>query len=602
MSLHSKSILRITEIASIISGFLDRRDAARLGRTNHRFFEIAMPVAWKHVHGAVQIFKLVKGCNISKSTSEVDDESDDEAHEVTCINLPSSIEEEDLSRLKIYGPLVKSLEVFGNPGNELHYAVFNASALLSYTEHNQLLPNLQRLNMTAKTSLRVAYYFWFRVFASRSTLQVCPVPSPPYHSLPYFPLHIASSLIKDALGKCLRLDTIGLFVLDDSLSSFDHPLEHLAFDGTEQPLAPVLAEAKTLVNVSGSSMLLEGDIFSSLGKLPNLTRLEVFYSHDLDDEEDASSEIAEEVEEGAFPQLRYFALYSATQMNVESVWQISNFFPRLTTLVVELNFRVTPSGESWVQDTFIPLLCKGSPQLIHLTIRFQITREELSKSLFIFRLTKDNLVALAALPLTTLILTKTRFDCDDPVKAAVLAWPAIEIFKLPSQTVDFEELFHFAMHMPRLRDLNIEINMASLPETLDLGRLNQSRHPALQWLDSGFNDLHKLESEQVRVLYRFLKTLFPNTRFIGHTLNFPDLLMPRQKDYVSIRLLNEVGVLGCAGGPSSTAGLIADVDKAIYSIWNERDRIFSFSETGLLVGKLMEEDPKVASLMETMIS
>ncbi|QRV95511.1 fanconi anemia group M protein [Ceratobasidium sp. AG-Ba] len=590
MIYRSKSVLRIPEIASIVSGFLEPRDAARLGRTNRHFFEIAMPVAWKHVESVVQVFKLVEGCTISH------DKGDDD-EEVTSIDLPLSISEKELTRLKIYAPLIKSLEVFGNPKDEVDYDVFGASTLLAYTESHVLLPNLQQLSMNTDDSDRIAYYFWFRVFASPSLITVCPIVTSPYRYLPYTALHVASALVKEATEKCPQLETLGLFVLDDSLSTFDDTLEHLAFDGSEQPLAPILAKAKQLVEVLGSSILLRNDIFLSLGELPRLARLEIFYEHDEepeDDEDEPSLQHAVRIEQDGFQQLRHFGLHNATQTNVQLVWGISGFFKRTTSLVIEFNSCMTPSGESWVQSTFIPLLCEGSPHLNHLTIRFQLTREELPNSLFTFKLTEDNLAAMANLPLVTLNLAKTRFECDDAVKSIALAWPALEELNLPAQPVNFDELCYFAQYTPRLQDLGIELKLASLPQKPDLDRLKELRHPVLKQLESSFNDVHKFEPEQACALYRFLKGLFPNARLSCRVQTLIDLLLPGQKDRISIMLLNSVPTLVYIIATSSGVSLgSVEEDGPIQVMWHEREKLYYPS---------LKVDPTINSLLKDIAS
>jgi hypothetical protein len=73
-----QSDILIDELAALICTFTRPQDAVRLAATSRYFFELAIPIAWKHVEGVTQILKLVSGSRIYMYKDE--DEID-----VTCI-------------------------------------------------------------------------------------------------------------------------------------------------------------------------------------------------------------------------------------------------------------------------------------------------------------------------------------------------------------------------------------------------------------------------------------------------------------------------------------------------------------------------------------
>lgn len=62
--------LQIPELALMIFKLVDKRHAARLGRTSRKLFSSFMPLAWRNVSGATQIFSLILGTHIFRRFKE----------------------------------------------------------------------------------------------------------------------------------------------------------------------------------------------------------------------------------------------------------------------------------------------------------------------------------------------------------------------------------------------------------------------------------------------------------------------------------------------------------------------------------------------------
>ncbi|KAG8740406.1 hypothetical protein FRC10_004357 [Ceratobasidium sp. 414] len=450
-----------------------------------------MPVVWEHVDGVVPIFKLVDGCEISYYQDRND-------FEVTSVNLPNILSDGSFVRLRVYSSFVKSLDIFGKKAG-IHYGMTNASTLLSYTDHHELLPNLRKLT-TNEFSFMIAYFFWFRVFASRSLLEIRPIVLK-YTDIPFVPVPVISAFVESVLQRCPLVHTLGLFARNGSLDELDHDLEHLAFTGNTGPLHQALVQVKTLVNVSGSAMLFDRDIFTALGKLPLLTRLEVRYERDDDDDESPLKPT--HVEDGAFPSLRHVVLSNVTDSDIGFFWNMPTLAKRLTTVDITFHHDPADPRHHWVRRDFVTMMCHNSPKITDLRFDFLfdfIPEDENPPPMF--KLTEEIFQAISGLFLTKLDLSRTRLGFADGIRRLATAWPEMEVLKWTAQHVTLEELCLFAEHMPRLRHLALEIKMVPLAQDLDLECVSTFRQPVLRILESGFHRLCEFTPKEGCRLYQ----------------------------------------------------------------------------------------------------
>ncbi|KAG8725270.1 hypothetical protein FRC09_004042 [Ceratobasidium sp. 395] len=516
-----------------------------------------MPVVWGHVEGVVPIFQLVEGCSISNYQDHND-------MEVTSINLPDILPEDSFTRLRVYSSFVKSLEIFGSrPG--IHYAMTNAPVLLSYTDHHELLPNLSKLTMDIQYSWMIAYFFWFRVFASHSLREIRPLVRR-YDGIPFVPISVASSLVMSVVQRCPPVDTLGLFVRDDLLGESDHDLEHLAFVDNSEPLAQVLVQAKTLVNVVGSALLFDPTIFAALGQLPLLARLEVRYGER--DEEEMPITLPTHIEAGAFLSLKCVVLFNVTDADIGFFWRQPLLVKNLMTIQITFHNDLASPHHRWIQQELVPLISRNSPKINELAFDFEVdTMLEDENAPFMFRISEETFGTIMGLSLTKLDLSRTRLNLPEGIARLATAWPKMEVLRWTAQHVTLDDLCLFAQHMPHLRELALEIRMAPLPEEFDFDRIASVRRPALQTLESGFHRICELTPQQGSRICQYLRQVWPNMRFTTRADLWRDDTPARKMDLKVLDLLNNPSVSVSRGGAPPDSGEPLSTEEAVQIIW-----------------------------------
>ncbi|KAG8731741.1 hypothetical protein FRC12_019597, partial [Ceratobasidium sp. 428] len=322
-----QAVFNTTELAALILSFARPRDAARLGLTNRFLFDISLPFAWEHVEGVTPIFKLIQSCEILRKPDLGD-------LEIIEVNLPSQLSQEHLSRLQIYAPFIKRLDIYGDGLEENdNYTVTNTSSLLSYTEGYDLLPNLETVTLNTDYGWNAAFLFWFKFFASKSLLEVRIV-TLDHSEVPFICVPFGTCLVEYATRRCPRIKTLAILFEDEEPDHLAHPLEYLASIGPEELLPHALSQAKTLVSLTGSVILFEPDIFEALGQLPLLESLEIWY-HKSQIRREISPEEATQAEDTIFPALSQLILRNVIlDAEIIYLWRTYPLVKNLTSLEI----------------------------------------------------------------------------------------------------------------------------------------------------------------------------------------------------------------------------------------------------------------------------
>ncbi|KAG9078566.1 hypothetical protein FRC06_008304, partial [Ceratobasidium sp. 370] len=383
--------------------------------------------------------------------------------------------------------------------------------------------------------------------------------------IPYVPVPVVSALVKHALQRCPRMNTLGVFVRDESLSRADHYLEQTAFSGAEESLAHILAQARTLENVTGSTMLFDRDIFEALGRLPSLAHLDIWYPGSWDRDE-APPLPATQADDDAFPALNHLSLHNVTDNDINYLWGMGPLVKRLTSLDIAFNSEIAKPDYNWVRRDFIPLICHNSTQITRLQLDFDLRVDGVS---CLVLLTEETFRAITALPLTVLTISGAKLGFGGGVKRLATSWPAMEVLVCTLQVTTLEELQLFAKHMPRLRHLGIEIDMVPLPLDLNMHSLGAFQRPLLRELESRFDKISDLSPERGLKLYRYFKTLWPHAHLTTPSYPYKETKPSRRMDLVLVHLLNEAKSMKYFSDTPRGSVEVSSVEEFVKRIWEE---------------------------------
>ncbi|KAG8795520.1 hypothetical protein FRC12_013319 [Ceratobasidium sp. 428] len=255
-------LFAIPEILGIVTGLLENpQDVARLARVCRRFFNLCMPIAWRHVSFVMQIFNLLPDVNIATLSGGG-----------AIIEIPGSLTEESLSRFHLYAPFISILDI--SKTGPTPWKLCNWNWLFMYSRTRPLLPKLQILTFTFQNlqmgSTVSPTPIWFTLFLSPSLLH-------------FQALHRSSHLrlttrlgyyfiLRSLADTCPGLRTLGFFPADSysTDSKKDTDWSHLLSDkeiSSRHDLSPLFARLRCLTSLRTQRRGLESlspDILSCL--------------------------------------------------------------------------------------------------------------------------------------------------------------------------------------------------------------------------------------------------------------------------------------------------------------------------------------------------
>ncbi|CAE6475705.1 unnamed protein product, partial [Rhizoctonia solani] len=145
-----------------ITDFLSQSDQAHLAQVSRFHFQLVMPLAWRTVTGATQLFKLLPGVRVETPGVLTGTET---------IYLPRNlnINTACFARFRFYAKLVKHILLFKNPA--IVIKVNRWGELLEYASHNVLLPSLLSITVETYWPESTSHYAWIALFSSPSNTQ-----------------------------------------------------------------------------------------------------------------------------------------------------------------------------------------------------------------------------------------------------------------------------------------------------------------------------------------------------------------------------------------------------------------------------------------------
>ncbi|KAG8706819.1 hypothetical protein FRC08_000845 [Ceratobasidium sp. 394] len=475
----SDRVFNVPELAHTICALADQNDCGRLLRVNRSLFLCARAFAWKHVTGAIHLFRLVPGTLSNQPGMQQ--------------RLVATI---DASRLGIYVPFIESLEISRSPAKKYRIeGKWRTSP--AQTQSVPLLPNLRRLTYTGPRELDEDQLDYLTLFLSPTVREIEIATSsthPLWQSLPS-----ASKFLESVSRACPNLDHLRIYPgrLTPELSPSRY-LEVLAFTNHTSTIHEAMGQLGSLRSLTISPAVLHPDVFCVIATYPCLETLAiqstgyggpVYGQYDLND--------------ASFPALRHLELVGLDPHTMERLCTLGPLLRRLEHASVTFG---TGSNETWNFDgdrvESLYTLVEGCPKLTELTFDTGLDGNDIRLIPELVDLFRPQ--ALRYLSLSGLEEELTELTGWDQLLGVL---PLVEEFHLPN-VIRYPELRHFATMLPRLRFLALmEVWFDGFDAEKDLEVVpNPSLIPVrFQW---AFHDGQL--AGQCKTIARYLHALWPN--------------------------------------------------------------------------------------------
>ncbi|KAG8729590.1 hypothetical protein FRC12_020863 [Ceratobasidium sp. 428] len=422
----------IQELVLILAQFSHSQTRVALLLTCRKFFHpVIIELIWSSVKGAENLLSLIEGTEAEKNDKSIS------------IEFPDVFSDASLSRLKLYAPYVKFLEIFGH--NHYDYDLVNWEDLLEYSEFTPLLPNLTQLTLTN--------YWWFNytqnpqlpwllLFASPSLLEYRVVRDL-RQKHPVITAPRAEAVLTVLQRRCPKLNTLELFSGPGIVHKDEEPLLPSQCNRSAIfKVMPLRALSTTL------TMLREiGDMHT----ITQLQRLKVHYSHSSNNFAPLSTPDLE------WPNLRHLSFYSVHCVeSLSRLWDVDGLVRNLTSVSLCLRDRCFEDDHALRPqlENLAKMLAQGSPHLDCLYLR----RRGKYGSL-------ENPGVLAAI-LSHIELKElhvTSGKCTKAVKLRQIlhgrTFDCIRRLELRKYQIDLSGLLYYAQSMPNLQYLRIQIRV-----------------------------------------------------------------------------------------------------------------------------------------------
>ncbi|GAB1527035.1 hypothetical protein RhiTH_010939 [Rhizoctonia solani] len=520
------SALQVTEIVQMVCRHGSNKDIIHLAITCQDLFHIAIPIAWEKVKGVLQLIKLIR-------TVVVDEEKFPFGnYTITTIDFSGPPKREYLDRWQIYAPFVRKLEIVEEESTRFHMGTL--SALLSYAQQRVLLPNLTKLALSPKEPQAMNYLFWVKVFGSSSLRDLRAT----YHSgeMPIVSNDRESTVIQAIVKQCPNLTTLGFFSYPCS-EKIENEYDRF-FIQYPYPMQNFLSRASSLTTLIGSLSFLLPQSLDALGRLPNLDRLEIYYPpkstrQDIDDLRKGT------LSPTAFPALKALVLNNLIQHGADFLWDLPPLVSKLTT--VELKFNPYPRRQQneWALREMIPKLCDRSPYISELLLEFDCDSQEGIGMPHMCQFTDTAFGLIAQLSLTRLEVMHARLAGPDVLFKLTRTWPNLEVLRWTAQHIKVQELQEFALFLPKLKHLAVEVNMMPLPEEVDMTYIANLKRREMRTLESGLHKFSDLAGNDAARIYWYLSVMWPNARLETRASHI-DSLPGRRLDLFCVNVVNHM--------------------------------------------------------------
>ncbi|KDN34103.1 hypothetical protein RSAG8_12805, partial [Rhizoctonia solani AG-8 WAC10335] len=502
------------------------KDTVHLAITCQDLFHIAIPIAWEKVKGVVQLIKLIRNVAVGREKDLLED------FMITTIEFSGPSKEENLDRWYMYAPFVRQLEIFEDDSPYFYMPTF--PALLTYARKKALLPNLTKLVLNAREPQVLNYVFWVNVLGSSSLRDL----QASYQSdlMPIISNERESTVMQAIVEQCPNLATLSFFSYPFS-ETIENEYDKV-FIRYPHPMQNFLPKATALTNLIGSVSFLLPQSLDTLGQLPNLERLEIHYPL-KSTREDIDRLGRGTLLPNAFPRIKELALWNLIQYGADFIWDLQPLVHKLA--VVEIRFNPYPRRQQneWALRKLIPTICERSPDITGLLLDFDGDSQEGIGTPHMCKFDDAVFNAIARLPLARLEIMHARLTGPDVTFKLTRTWPKIEVLRWTAQHVKVQELQEFAIFLPHLKHLGVEVNMTPLPEDVDMMHVANIKRREMRTLESGLHKFSDLAGNDAARIYWYLSVMWPNARLETRSSRL-DSLPGRKLDLFCVNVVNHM--------------------------------------------------------------
>ncbi|QRV89602.1 F-box-like domain protein [Ceratobasidium sp. AG-Ba] len=452
---------------------------------------------WRKLEGIHKLLLLIPGVEILSGSGL-------SPRSTRRIVIPEDVSS-DLSRLSIYAPLVRSLQIFESEYQA--YSIDSWANLAAYLPFlgRSFLPNLQRLIVNSSASL-IGGMGWVGIFLSPSLVEI-QLPTNSENSQAWIPESEASALLASVAVRCPSLQAITILSRSD---------EKRGGTGLRRSMAALsyeyVASMTSLRVLTIGKYIIQPESLKNIGLLPALETLAI---HDLAGQ--AMLPVFDtRLPEHLFPSLRHLQLHRINAREIALLWRIDTLVKRLTHVDIKT---VSPEQEYVYEPgrkglgSWLPELFRNSPSIHHLSIACRP-----SFSYGLQALPTSSLLTIFNLPLQSLSFALNyTLDLDNFCRQLAKSCPGLRRLHIPYVSVNLSLLVEITGHFKHLEHLGANVSWTSeLPQKGESGWLYSSGfltcleyHPAGLYYSSS-------EISTLDMAIYFL-TIWPNLRHIRPT-------------------------------------------------------------------------------------
>ncbi|KAG9078911.1 hypothetical protein FS749_009030 [Ceratobasidium sp. UAMH 11750] len=447
----SSQVFAIPELATLICDQVHRADLVQLLRVSKLLFECVVPFVWRNFSGVAQIVALIPGTVVVQRAWNRRF-YDPKALEIeTTICLSKSL---DLTRLRIYAPYIRTLEVSELPRKL--YKVKGDWSVFNSTVKPGLLPNLHSLSITSTSEVATRDEINCLSLFLCSSLRSIRMKSWYSHRRLLMDVERFPTFLSEVARCCPLLETfevysaVGRPLNCQGITSLNYASPNDDAHAWPETRLNFVSSFQHVRHLSGSTAFLHPGVFYSIAKLPSLESLSLYDS--APGTQFTLTDIIS-VPDNAFPALRQLELRHLDTYITLYLCGLEPLATRLTSIVIEFSQRSRADARDFEDhDRSHSAICSLgnlAPHIANLTVYSSGPQA---------RLLLDSTVieALGRLPLQSLTLPEVLLAPNIQWKDVLGALSGVQVLRLRC-TVKYHELEAFATCLPRLRVLELRM-------------------------------------------------------------------------------------------------------------------------------------------------
>ncbi|KAG8758435.1 hypothetical protein FRC12_010012 [Ceratobasidium sp. 428] len=434
---------QIPELVQAIFNSADSRTGVSIMLSCKGFFNALAPLVWRTLKGSEILFSLIEGARVST-----------QYHGPTkvTIDLPDSVSERTLSRLRFYAPYVRHLELCKKSG--YGYEVRNWDAIFDFSWSTPLLPNVTTLTLANPTwcaRREDAQLPFILLFLSPSLLEFRVTWELRYH-VTLLSKPRAEAILYALHERCPNLHTLVLF----SDGGSECHVEERRLIPIDFDISSFFQNASLrLLSVSLSAI----DSLADLTLISRLEKLSVHYKNSCGSFRALTSPNLK------WPNLNQLSVYSVHKFEcLRYLWDTPALVGKLEMVVIHFRDQCFPDTSIHNSiELIVPMLARSSPNLKTLWL----VRRGIRGS---FTYARALTQVMSHLSLREVRLGATRLE--DPAYATDVKlyldgniFNSLERLEVGRHRVDLRDLRYYVRSFPSLKYLRIQVSMTG--DTLD---------------------------------------------------------------------------------------------------------------------------------------